>query len=557
MSLSDTFNKYFSGGSSVRTPAAIQRLGVYTAQDRAESMALRTGLGMTYGGNATDAQRVFASKHEPVAGFIVLKVGSDIWKNWFKIDDSRTGGPDPKLNEAVQAQLTLLNARDVFKKMTVYERLFGWSVIVLGLPGEYESPIEVDSRKGLAAMAAYPPSAIGTVEEGKTPEDERYELPEYYVFNNTGGKTRVHWSRIELFSTRLLDHKWKGLGVLDLVMDDILVLRNMKWGMGQTIYRYGSGFPDVSKPDWSQDDIDAWIAEGYMEDIHSRSGFAHDSEMNLEFKGVAGVALNPKNYYDPILENISIGSGGIPVTVLRGAQAGALTGSELNDQQYWSVVAAAQTDYEPGIKRILDIILRDLNEESNYVVNWVPGFEVSEKTKAETELLQVRTKTERLRYMTPNEVRTLDPPPEVDKKVSIEGGDKLGSSQSSNSVDAGVEEALRRGKEESGLSAGDQMSHSHNYSISGDILGEKLRDVLRQFIQNQIGRVQAEDEGVRIINEFCSDEEKRALEQVQKRLGRYVPLSPELESQLRLQRERYIEDFKHVLDDAEKLRLRP
>jgi hypothetical protein len=191
------------------------------------------------------------------------------------------------------------------------------------------------------------------------------------------------------------------------VYDDLTVLRNVRWGLGQTIFRYGSGFPDVEVQGATKKMLDDLEQSQQFKSLQSRTYFLHSDKTKLEFKGLAGRALDPEPYYLPIMENISAGSG-VPLAILRGAQAGELAGSEVNEREYFKLVSDAQSRYEPGIRALIDALIACGQVKTNvkdYKIVWLGGFEVSEKDKAVVELNLAQAREKKSAWMTIDEIR--------------------------------------------------------------------------------------------------------------------------------------------------------
>jgi len=109
-----------------------RKAGDQADRTQAEIQRVYTGLGAEFGQKITDADITFAVKREPVAHRIVFTVAHDIFDNWFDVEPVEEGVDKEKFNEAVQKVLLQLNAKDVFTQAAVFERAYGWSIIVLG-----------------------------------------------------------------------------------------------------------------------------------------------------------------------------------------------------------------------------------------------------------------------------------------------------------------------------------------------------------------------------------------------------------------------------------------
>ena len=403
--------------------AFFKRLKRRFATESSDAVGIRSAGAQSqaaFGAPISDADLLFAVKREPVAHRIVFMVAHDIFDNWFSVDVVGEK-PDTKFNDQIQAVLEDedLNAKAVFTEMAVYERLFGEAIIVVGF-SDYGKDLtkSVKNPQSIEDLVAYSPLqfTVQSSDEDKNPNSTRFGLPEFYTLYQGSQRVRVHYSRVIHFATRLLDHPYRGLSVLEPVYDDLTILRNIRWGLGQTIVRYGSGFPDILLKGKDADKIDEFILSKQMETVNARTYFVHNENQELEFKGVGGVTLDPEKYYVPIMESISAGSG-IPLAILRGAQAGALTGSEVNEREYFKIVSDAQSRYEPGVRKLINMLIECgqirwfYNVPKKYRISWGGGFEVNEKDRAATQLSIAQALNVRSNWMTLNELRaSMDPP---------------------------------------------------------------------------------------------------------------------------------------------------
>jgi phage-related protein (TIGR01555 family) len=381
----------------------------------------------SFGMPLNEQDLLFAVRREPVANRIVFQVAHDIFDNWFTVEEVAEK-PDPNFDKEVQKALNDLSAKTVFTEMAVYERLFGWAIIAITyVDGAKDVASPVQSPKEIRELIAYSSLqfTVQTSDEDKDIESERFGLPVVYTLRRQGGEQiKLHYTRAIHCATRLLDHPYRGMSVLEAVYDDITVLRNIRWGLGQTIFRYGSGFPDVEIQGAKKKTLDDLEASQQFKSLQARTYFLHDEKTKLEFKGVAGRALNPEPYYMPVMENIAAGSG-LPLAILRGAQAGALTGSEVNEREYFKLISDAQSRYEPSVRELIDALIECGQIETaveDYQFIWLGGAELSESQKAVAELNLAQAREKMLNYMTVDEVRAeedLQPLPDNAGKVVL------------------------------------------------------------------------------------------------------------------------------------------
>jgi hypothetical protein len=429
-----------------------KKIGLATAIPRGRAINIPvggyTGGGGEFGATISDEDRTFAVTREPVAHRVVFTVAHDIFDNWFELQlqGQEEDEASQQFDKAVQNELNRLKAKRELMLMSTFERAYGYSILVLGYEqaGDFDLSEPVANPTGLREIKAYAKTQIPKVDVVKDKEDVRYGLPEYYKIKRPGiaAYLKVHHSRVIHFATRRIysanKDEWEGMSVLDPLWDDLVTLRNIRWGMGQTMYRYGSGFPDITFNQAELADIDTWIASGTFANLSARTYFAHNENQTLEFKGLAGRALDPMNYYVPIMENISCASG-IPLAILRGVQAGALTGSEVNQQEYYGLVSDEQSGYESGIRHLIDAVLTvGLPEKQiqDYEFNWISGIELPEERKTAIALTEAQTWQIKGQWMTRNEIRkAIDP--DLPKLSSEQGGDEILGKASMQPFDKG------------------------------------------------------------------------------------------------------------------------
>jgi len=346
----------------------------------------------------------------------VFTVAHDIFDNWFaatKVKRTR----DAEFDHKVQDALSKLDAKTYFTQAAVFERLFGWSIIVLGYAdhgADLAAPVKDPSDiRDLAAYGGSKQVKVLSSDEDQNKSSPRYGLPNLYtLYLSQGSPVKVHYTRVIHFATRLLSHPYAGLSTLAPVYDDITVLRNIRWGMGQTMFRYGSGFPDIEIQGADKKRLDEFEASSQFENLNARNYFLHNEKQKVEFKGLQGSALNPEPYYTPVMENISAGCG-IPLAILRGAQAGALTGSDVNEREYFKVISDNQSRFEPGVRKLIDALIEtgQIPQVPAYEIEWRGGFEVNQIDKSNIELNKARAIVLYENFMTVNELRArMDPP---------------------------------------------------------------------------------------------------------------------------------------------------
>jgi hypothetical protein len=446
-----------------------------TAKDDLSSPIQDAGQAAGFGDSISDIDRQFASEREPIGINLTYGVAADVTEKWFTVNDPDTEEADPALDRTVQDALQTLKFKAKLTHAEVLKRIYGWSLIVgaftdAGDLNSLKKPLRVGSE--LKQLAVYLKCQVRVVESDENPMSPRYLQPVVYELNRGKGVLiQVHFSRTCLVcnedsptSTMLTDSS-HSLSVLDGVWDDLTCGRNIRWGASQWMYRNGGGFPVIEFPtNTTVEQLQAYADSGAFSDLMARSYIciaqadASGNGMKFRFEGALGKALDPVPFFKSNLEQFSIATG-IPQAKLVGAQAGALTGSEVNMQDYYKVISREQSSLEDTVRWVIDRLAEsgqialvssstatdkirkwlglastpktdsklkrvfarafgiDYRHKTarTYLVEWNSAFELSDKDEATIEDLHVRANQGKLDYMSKDEVRAdegLDPLPD-------------------------------------------------------------------------------------------------------------------------------------------------
>jgi hypothetical protein len=538
-----------------------------------------------FGSKIDDRELLFAVQREPAAFRIVFGVAKDTLDNWFTIELVDKDDDKGAANAAVQEELNRLQAKWKFIKLLTLKRLFGYSLLLKGYEDSaatLEAEVS-DKAAKIAYIEPYSKLEINRFVDVDDPKDDRDGYPAFYVMKKSAGlvsnQVRVHYTRAILCSSLIVDHRYLGWSVLQALYDDLTGYRYMRYGLYQTMIRYGSGFPDVTLkgPEADQKAIDSFIASGQFDNLNGMKYFVHNETQQLEFKGFAAATLNPINYYQIALGTLSMGSG-IPEPVLKGSQAGAITGSEINERAYFKVISDEQTDFEYVIRDLVDSILLYLELSSeedplDYKIVWKPSYEPTQKEKAELDFLNAQTAEKELLCKTVNEVRKdrYKLPALPDKAGEV----VIGLSKPSQPQSPAAKPATQQGAQESPTPAVDDKNpkaqpgadvpeaaaaaaekskpESVDEKSISRTLPMLLRELGQQVMDGGISRDSAFNRGKNMIVEYARLEEEQALLWVKHKTGfpGVVIVPAEMKRKLDLQRKQFVEDLDGMLTDAE------
>ena len=377
----------------------------------------------TFGGEIPDDERVFASKREPVLKWLVSYVASDIYDNGFKVFEVGKE-EDEALDDLVQAELLKLGAKKKLTRLTVFERRWGTAILLLAYSTtdddvDWGKPLynengKISEGSELLQITPYAKTSINEIEEDKEPTSLRYGLPEYYKITRGGSTSslKVHWTRVIHDAPRIDEHPYLGESVMDPLWDDATGWRNIRWSFYQMLWRYGMGYPHFKFEGATQANIDEWVNEGGLTDFFVRGVFLSNEKTEVNFVGLEGKTVNPKEYVDMAYESMATASR-ISQDLLKGVSAGAVTGSEVNLREYAKLISNEQSDVEGVpielVRRLMETGQIPHNyEEKPFKLEWNEAFIMNEIDTARVALQTSMARKNETEYLTLDEVRERD-----------------------------------------------------------------------------------------------------------------------------------------------------
>ena len=447
----------FAGGSGIPGVAsdALPKLSKPTSSDSYtqpqeftpfQPMGRYIGAYESFGGSLTDRWRLFYSTREPVGVWWVNRVAYDIWDNWFRLIN-KADKDDKKLDDDVQRALLALKAKEILPRETVFERRYGTAILLLSYTGfgpeaEWGTPLftpnpdgslpELDGPK-LLQMTPYPKTALSVDTIVEDESSIRCGLPEFYTINRgvtsdsvstpsgqqKTGTIRVHWTRVIHDAPRLDEHSYWGIPAIDAIFDDLVGGRNARSGAYESYYRHGTGFPVVKSKGTAEQNAE-WIVNGGLDDyLHARGYFICGVDEDFKFAGAQDAVINPNTYFDMYFTFIAAATG-VAKDTLQGVSAGRVTGSEVNERQYYKSISLHQSQKEPLLRELVARLIQtgQVEFEGEYDIEWVDPFEVNPQDRAAIAFMETRTAALKT-WETINEKRDregMDP---------IDGGDML------------------------------------------------------------------------------------------------------------------------------------
>jgi hypothetical protein len=378
---------------------------------------------------------VFAVRREPVAKRVVVDVAFDVMSKGFSVEEE-TETPNPEWSRQVSKVLDILDTKVKLRELVLFERLYGWAALGLSYRDYAENPSEaVLNPFEIVSLTVFSDHNCTIMDSDieKNEESERCGQPNRYTvsFGVNASQKKIHYSRMIHFASRKIGHPWRGVPSLEVLYSDLTAYRNGREQVVHALKTNAAGFADITlKGKKSNTQLTNFKNENKLQDLDGRSYFLHDNNSRIEWIGAKGKALDPAPYMDASLESLSCGSR-IPVSHLRGATAGTLAGSEVNDREYWGGIAMQQSLLEHVIWDLIDKLMetKQIEPVEDYNLVWPAGFEISDQTAAEIELKKAQARKLQLSWKSVDEVRAdegLDPLPDGNGQVILDSSGSSG-----------------------------------------------------------------------------------------------------------------------------------
>jgi hypothetical protein len=363
----------------------------------------KTTKSFKFGSDISLSDLKILSDREPISHFLTWVVADNATKSWFRAVPSKgedAGVPDPDVDNEFQEAFDETDAKWAMYEGLGYCLRDGWSIIV---------PLDD------------PQSELGFIFEAFEVEnvginwDRTHRVPKsYQLFRRVGDRGATRAPVGEVAAEHVIHlvvkpgvTKWQGKSELEVIYDDQTILRNMRWGMGQTLVRTGSGFPDITVKGKVDTDYLLEVKNQFLTDLSARTGFVHDEDIAMAFIGASGSTLNPREYHDPIVEHICAAKG-IPRAILMGDPSGATASGEVNERGFFSVIESLQLRLTKYARQMMKYVAKEMGYPwalRPLKPQWLLRYTMSELDKQVIEGSRTDQLTQMMSYGSRREVR--------------------------------------------------------------------------------------------------------------------------------------------------------
>lgn len=328
----------------------------------------------------------------------------DMTRNWFTLRMK-----DEQLARDIMSKLADLKAKNAFKKMRSYERLRGDGFISLGVTQadkfKLSDPLDMNKLYSVDYLHAFSSLKVNEFLINEDVFDIRYGQLEQLRINRASrngiqsveSESSVHISRLLHDQTRRLEDEYQGQSLLEPLYDILTVFDTALWSVGQILHDFtfkvyeSKDIEDLSTEDKQQ----LSMIMDFMFRTEALAMIGKDESLTKQTTSVAGI----KDLLDFVWDYLS-GAARMPKTVIKGQEAGTITGAQYDVMNYYSrIVADQENEMKPHLEKLIRMLLMSEKELGGRIdpdsIEWEikfnPLWNVDSKTDAEIRKLVAET----------------------------------------------------------------------------------------------------------------------------------------------------------------------
>lgn len=287
---------------------------------------------------------------------------------------------DEVLHDKLMKKLRSLNLKWAFKKQGSYERLHGDGFNSIGVtqtvPIMLDQPLDPQYLKSVDYVFPFSGMKVNQFilnDDMFDPDYGKVQYFEIYRQNVTGLQmpgiiqSNVHCSRLLHYQTRRLDdgyeYEYRGRSLIEPLFDALTVLDTSLWSVGQVIY-------DLAFNYYKSPGVDD-LSEQEKQDYQQTMSFLFHTEALalLGEQDEMGKISAPLTGISPLLDYVwdyLCGAVKMPKSVIKGQEAGTVTGAQYDIMNYYSRISAMQeNDLRPMLEHLIGLILQ--SEEFGHI----------------------------------------------------------------------------------------------------------------------------------------------------------------------------------------------
>ena len=348
----------------------------------------------------SDSELYETFERNPLASVIIADVTEDAFTRGFMVCriayDQDTGVFNKVESKSFNTKIQLLYNQSLKKeviKSHKLARLFGYSLLLLGYDDGLDLSLPPNPQAEIKFVQAISKRWIEEIEYEKNAQGEVYlpiRIKRYKIRAGSAATKYIHPSRVIHVENPGINSMMTGVSAILPCYDDLLVLKHVTWGAGQTMWRSGNQLVAVIAPPRA-DPTQIRMIDAALTNLNAQSA------ITLPFGAVmnayAPSGLNPEPYANIPLNNIAAATR-IPISILIGSQAGALSASLTDQRDYAATLASIQSNVlTPILTKLLKKFMYtgQLNSTA-FEIEWASTLTMSEAERTLSEYRQALTK---------------------------------------------------------------------------------------------------------------------------------------------------------------------
>ncbi|MGE7115028.1 anti-CBASS protein Acb1 family protein [Lysinibacillus sp. NPDC047702] len=340
----------------------------------------------------------------PIVQNIVDIPAEDMTRHWFTLRMK-----DEQLARDIMGRLADLKAKEAFKNMRMYERMRGDGFISLGVTQkskfDLQDPLKLENLKSVDYLHPFSSMKVSELLINDDVFDNNYGKLENLRINRASRsgiqavetESLVHYSRVLHDQTRRLEDEEQGMSLLETLYDAITVLDTSLWSVGQILHDFtfkvyqSKDVENLTK----EDKRELSMIMDFMFRTEALAIIRAEETLTKQTTPVSGL----KDLLDFVWEYIAA-SARMPKSVIKGQEAGTLTGAQYDVMNYYARITSAQeNEQKPLLEQLIRMLLWAENEPGGRIdpdkleweIKFNPLWSVDWKTDAEIRKIVAET----------------------------------------------------------------------------------------------------------------------------------------------------------------------
>ena len=308
-----------------------------------------------------------------------------------------------ELKAAIESKLRKLKAKDAFKKMFSYDRLYGDGFISLGIVQsnrhQLSSAIILDRLKRIPYLNTFSHQMLNNIRVNEDVFSERYGMAEYFSVNRRKSsgteiihsveqtQELVHHSRIIHQQSKRFESEHEGVSIINAMYDIITVMDTTLWSVGQMMHDFAfkvykaEGADSINKEDRQE----LSMLMDFMFRTEALAIIGKDEELHKEATSVSGIGALLDYGWDYLA-----GATRMPKSILKGQESGTISGAEFDVMNYYARISSMQENYlRPHLEYLIRLLMWAEDECGGRVdpdtIEWSIEFNPLWNTDVETD----------------------------------------------------------------------------------------------------------------------------------------------------------------------------